>query len=390
MKTRLLFAASALALATHALPAQVREREADRRRGEEMTRAYALGFGADADRPMIGVSTGTSGKRDTLGLLITDVVPDGPAAKAGIEEGDRIQSVNGVNLRLSEADAGESDMEGVALRRLTRELAKHNAGDEVELRLYREGQSRTVRLKTVEAEDLQPARSTWTSRSREDWDERATLGIGFGITGTRRDTSGILISSVTDDGPADKARIEEGDRIAAINGVDLRVPREDAGDHSIASTRIRRLSREMEKVKAGDEVELRLYRSGQTRTVRVKSVAQKDLPRGSGAGFFFNGGGVLPMIQGLRGATSVMPDIRILPRINGGNGVYFHDGREGDVRMRVSPEIERRMEDAMSRLRDTRIRVRPRGWTEAEPADAAMPAFKAAPVLPRKRVAATT
>ena len=103
---------------------------------------------------MIGVSTRNSGKRDTLGLLVESVTSGGPAEKAGIEEGDRLVSVNGVNLRLSAADAGEPDMDGVANRRLIRELEKLKAGDEVELRVYRDGNTRTVRVKTVAADEL--------------------------------------------------------------------------------------------------------------------------------------------------------------------------------------------------------------------------------------------
>jgi len=46
--------------------------------------AYVTG---DPDRPMIGVSTRSSGKRDTLGLLIESVTRDSPAEKAGIRVG---------------------------------------------------------------------------------------------------------------------------------------------------------------------------------------------------------------------------------------------------------------------------------------------------------------
>src|SRR5574339_5673 len=138
MKTQVLLtalAAAALIAAPDAM-AQVRI--------ETAPRAYSYSFNTDPDRPMIGVSTRTSGKRDTLGLLVESVTRDGPADKAGIEEGDRLVSVNGVNLRLSPADAGESDMEGVANRRLIRELEKQKAGDEVELRVYRDDNTRSV------------------------------------------------------------------------------------------------------------------------------------------------------------------------------------------------------------------------------------------------------
>ncbi|HEX6316756.1 MAG TPA: PDZ domain-containing protein [Gemmatimonadaceae bacterium] len=247
--------------------------------------AYVLG---DPDRPMIGVSTRSSGKRDTLGLLVESVTRDGPADKAGIEEGDRLVSVNSVNLRLSPADAGEPDMEGIANRRLIRELEKQKAGDEVELRVYRDGNTRTVRVRTVAAEELN--RETFTARgafSRLSAD-RAALGISLGGNGSRRDTLGILVVGVADDGPAARAGVDEGDRIASINGVDLRVAREDAGDRQASSVRINRLNREMEKLKAGDAVELRVVSGGQERTVRVEAVKASEI---EGESFFFSAPG---------------------------------------------------------------------------------------------------
>lgn len=242
---------------------------------EARARAFAFDDDEWRDRPMIGVGTaGSGGKRDTLGLLVTSVTPGGPAEKAGIEEGARIAAVNGVNLRLSAADAGEPDMAGVASRRLTREIRKVKAGDEVELRVVQNGAQRTVKVKTVAADDLRPERA-----SRVDDDDRAVLGISLNPTGTRRDTLGVFVSSVYPDGPAEKAGLVEGDRIAAVNGVDLRVPREDAGDEVMASAKHSRFSREMRNVKAGQDVELRVYSNGAVRTVRVRAARNEDVYR---------------------------------------------------------------------------------------------------------------
>src|SRR6476469_8993659 len=108
----------------------------------------------DRDRAAIGISTSSGGMRDTLGLLISSVTAGGPADKAGIEEGNRIVSINGVSLRLSASDAGEGDMAEVVNRRLIRELEKAKAGDEVELRIWASGQTKSVKVKTVAMEDL--------------------------------------------------------------------------------------------------------------------------------------------------------------------------------------------------------------------------------------------
>src|SRR5450631_3502482 len=93
----------------------------------------------DGDRAMLGISTGSSGKRDTLGLLIESVTPGSPAEKAGLEEGNRVASINGVSLKLSREDAGESDMSGTMTNRLVREMRKLKAGDEASLELWAGG-----------------------------------------------------------------------------------------------------------------------------------------------------------------------------------------------------------------------------------------------------------
>jgi serine protease Do len=275
----------ALALSSLALPAEATAQV----RIQTAPGAFAYSLRSDPDRPMIGVSTRSSGKRDTLGLLVESVTREGPAEKAGIEEGDRLVSVNGVNLRLSPADAGEPDMEGIANRRLIRELEKQKAGDEVELRVYRDGNTRTLRVKTVAADELN--RETFVSAGggfRRLSSDRAALGISLGGNGSRRDTLGVLVVGVSDDGPAAKAGVDEGDRVAAINGVDLRVASEDAGDGQATSARINRLNREMEKVKAGDAVELRVYSGGQVKTVRVEAVKASEI---ESERFFFSAPG---------------------------------------------------------------------------------------------------
>src|SRR5205085_8803471 len=98
---------------------------------------FARGFAYSTEpRAVIGVTTsGASNNRDTLGLLVSSVRAGSPAEKAGIEEGNRIASVNGVSLRLSSADVGDYDMANVMTRRLTRELDKLHPGDEVDLRV---------------------------------------------------------------------------------------------------------------------------------------------------------------------------------------------------------------------------------------------------------------
>lgn len=296
-KNVLLGSLAALVVVTSVAQGQQSRTERQRRAEAELERmrraapAFAYAFaGVDRDRPRLGITTETSGMRDTLGLLVSDVTEDGPAAKAGIAEGDRIQAVNGVNLRLAREDAGEEDMEGIATRRLIRTLGKAKIGDEVDLRVWSDGAVKNVKVKTVSVDELEgrPLRQF-------EGPDRASLGVGIGSSGSRRDTLGILISSIVDDGPAAKAGLLEGDRIQSINGVDLRVPSEDAGDWSMSNSRMRRLTRELENAKPGDEVDLRVYSGGSVKSVRVKTVNARDLP-GINSFFFGDGPGVRALV----------------------------------------------------------------------------------------------
>ena len=290
-------------------------------------RGFAFATGDDGNRAVIGVTTSTGSARDTLGVLVTSVTPGSPAEKAGIEEGNRSASVNGVNLRLASADVGDWDMANAMSRRLTRELGKVKPGGEVELRVYGSGQTRSVRLKTVAADSLYPAR-----RAKVDADDRAALGISLGSYGSKRDTLGVLIMGLDDDGPAAKAGLEEGNRIAAINGVDLRVSRDDAGDESISGVKVRRLQRELEKVKVGDDVSLRIYAGGRTRDVRIKAVALSSLPHRRT--MFFGGS---PMVA----PRAPMPPMA--PFMDEGVRIRIEDelNRAGRMMERIAPQIER-------------------------------------------------
>jgi serine protease Do len=262
-----------------------------------------------ANRAVIGITTADGSARDTLGVLVTDVTTGGPAERAGIEEGNRIASINGVSLKLAVADTGDEDMGGIMTRRLTRELGKVKPGDDVELRVYSGGQTKTTRVKTVAYDSLYHTRFRWT---RADEDNRAVIGVSLGSTGSRRDTSGVLIMAVDDDGPAAKAGIYEGNRIAAINGVDVRVRAEDAGDEFVSGAKVERLRRELDKLKPGDDVSLTLYADGRTRTVRLKTVAAASLESTHSMRFMMPGA-AFPRMEGMMAPMAPMPPMPPMP-----------------------------------------------------------------------------
>lgn len=248
----------------------------------------------DDERAALGINTGASGKRDTLGLLIENVTPNSPADKAGLLEGYRIASVNGENLKLAPGDAGEPDMDGIMTRRLIRELGKVKAGDEVTLQVYADGAYKTVKVKTAAADEL----TTHLMRmSSEEYDDRAAVGLSLDGGGSRRDTLGLLVNAVETDGPADKAGIEEGNRIASIDGVDLRVPADEAVGGQLLGAKESRFTHELSQKKAGDEVTLQVYADGAMKTVKVTTARSGDVYKNSmNRRFRFNMDGNTTMI----------------------------------------------------------------------------------------------
>lgn len=265
---------------------------------------------ADADRPMIGVTTASESERaDTLGLRIESVRAGSPAEKAGLKAGDRLQSVNGVSLRADRADAGEADYSGVLNRRLQRAVQAAKPGETVTLRVLSGGTTRELRVTPVKASELEGEEMPSGFRMRGPSAERAVLGLSVASTGSARDTLGVFVQSVVPGGPAEKAGIIEGDRIAAINGVSLRVAREDADDPEVGSARAERLSREVAKLTAGDAAELTVVTAGRSRTVRVTSVKAGDLPAGE-RGIFM----LPPEMSGLlpkQPMERAMPELRL-------------------------------------------------------------------------------
>lgn len=322
-------------------------------------RAYTLDREPE-HRAALGIGTTTTGTlRDTLGLLITSITKGSPAEKAGLEEGNRIAAINGMSLRVNAADVEDGEMSSAFTRRLVRELAKSKPGDEVELKVYRDGRTQSVTLKTADSDTLF-ARSDFVRTTRADMENRPALGFGLGSTGSRRDTLGVLVMSVSDSSPADRAGIEEGNRIAAINGVSLRVASEDAGDRAQGSIKAQRLRREIGALKPGDNVALKVYANGRFRDVTMKVARAGDLPRSGGAMFMSDGFGGMPMMP----AMPMSPRPRMAPM----EPMEMMGPALDEMRLEMGPEIRRTMEGVRMQLQNIRPQIErslealPRFW----------------------------
>lgn len=121
--------------------------------------------------------------------------------------------------------------------------------------------------------------------------KRPVLGLELRATGTKRDTLGVFVENVVPGGPADKAGIVEGDRIAGIDGTDLRVSAADVEDPYTNGLAAHRLGRAVEKLTPGARVNLRVSSGGRVRDVPVTVGRASDLPH-RGMGFNMDGPGM--------------------------------------------------------------------------------------------------
>jgi hypothetical protein len=146
-------------------------------------------------------------------------------------------------------------------------------------------------------------------------DTRTALGIEVSVSGTGRDTLGVLVSSVISGSPADRAGIQERDRIAEVNGMSLRVSPEDIGRAEAQELVRRRLTREVDALRPGDAVTMRVFRSGRFRTVTLR--VEEPEPTESGgreSGGHEESSTLLDVIAALRETQSQLHQIVVRER----------------------------------------------------------------------------
>jgi hypothetical protein len=142
--------------------------------------------------------------------------------------------------------------------------------------------------------------------------KRAALGLELRATGTRRDTLGVFVEAVTPKGPAETAGIIEGDRIAGIDGVDLRTAAADVEDSYTNGLAAHRLSREVQKLTPGNRVTLRVYSGGRFRDVQVTAGKASDvMGRGGPFSFRVPAPGGMMEFNGPDGAMMLGPEMRM-------------------------------------------------------------------------------
>ncbi len=155
----------------------------------------------------VGIQDLNQGLADSFGLksakgaLVTQVQPDSPGAKAGLEAGDVILALNGKEIR----DSGQ----------LPPMVAAMKPGTDITLQVLRKGKTRDIDVTIGELQaDQQVA-------SADNAADQGKLGVAVRpLTDAERAQakvdSGLLVGSVA--GAAERAGIRPGDVLLAVNG----------------------------------------------------------------------------------------------------------------------------------------------------------------------------
>ena len=161
----------------------------------------------------------TLGLEEAKGALVASVIKEGPAEESGITAGDVIVEFDG-------REVGE-------MRKLPRIVADTEVGKTVDVVLWRNNEKMTLQVTVgeLEADEEQLAART---EGREEGDEQAIKGLGFTlsvITDSLRerfnlgeDAKGLVVTEVTEGGPASEKGIRPGDVVVEVSQEDAASP----------------------------------------------------------------------------------------------------------------------------------------------------------------------
>jgi len=145
---------------------------------------------------------------EQAGALVSKVLPDGPAAKAGMERGDVIVEFDGQTI-------GE-------WKDLPRVVAATPIDKEVEVVVVRQGKRKTLAVSVGVLEDTETASLSTGTSSVEDWGlsvQNLTPEIAnqLGLD----DAKGVLVTQVEPGSPADEANLRSRDVIVELDHAEI-------------------------------------------------------------------------------------------------------------------------------------------------------------------------
>ena len=219
--------------------------------------------GVDVNEQIASVMKLNSSK----GFLVIDTSPGGPAAKAGIQGGNKMVDINGrktnlfgdVIVKIDNQNVSKIDDILVYLEQ------QKKVGQGVNLTVVRDGKLQTINVILAERPLRLNEEPLWLGIDGIDMDQDIASQLNV------NQSTGILVVGIISDGPADKAGMEGGFRITDINGTSVEL----GGDIIISADKqpidnLRDMSTYIANNKIdGDTMSLGVIRDGKPLEVQV-------------------------------------------------------------------------------------------------------------------------
>lgn len=188
-----------------AIPSSMAKAVSDQLASSGTVRRSKLGVAVQGLSSDLAASLGLN---DQHGALVSGVEPGGPAAKAGLKQGDVVISLNGQPV----TDANL----------LRNRIAASTPGTSVALEVLRDGRRQTIDARLVQRE------SETASVTPAALDDEGGSGVGITVSPVTgqlarelelpRGASGLVITDVDPSGAAASAGLRPGDLIKSVNG----------------------------------------------------------------------------------------------------------------------------------------------------------------------------
>src|SRR5690606_3214043 len=146
------------------------------------------------------------GLSDAKGALVSEPQADGPALAAGVKAGDVIVAVDGQPVANP--------------RELARKVGNIAPGSDIELTLWRDGKSETVKLALGTLPDAQKQASAEGDGSQQQAEPSSLADLGLTVA-PAEDGKGLVVTDVDPDSDAADRGIQAGDVIMAVNSQEV-------------------------------------------------------------------------------------------------------------------------------------------------------------------------
>jgi C-terminal processing protease CtpA/Prc len=263
---------------------------------------------------------------DEDGVLISDVIEDSPAEKAGLEDGDVVYRIDDRDVR--------------SAHKLAKYIKRKDPGDEVEVFFYRDGKKKSRKIELAEKE----RRVSRTIHIHDDDDPWSTgfeilmrPRLGVVVQSLDEDLAsyfdveegeGVLVTKVMENTPAKASDIKTGDVIVKV------------GDHDVSEAEdIREALTDFD---AGDNVRVEIVRKGKKRDIDVE-LEEDSMTSFSNHDFWFDHGSMHPA-----------PFVKPLPHIRIEELLDEDDFEDFEEELEEMKEELRELREELKKMRKSR------------------------------------